>query len=369
MIVKDEKEVITRCLTSMLPLIDYWVIVDTGSTDGTQAIIKEFMKMKRVPGELYERPWVDFAHNRNEALELAKGKSDYLFFIDADEYLVYDPNFTHPTFDKDYYFVTTKSNGMDYGRLLLVNNHLDWKWEGVLHESLAISPTRSCGGTLSTLHNVTTLEGARSKNPQKCQKDADLLEAVLKDEPNNSRYVFYLAQTYFAMQKYALALQNYERRIQMGGWDQELFWCKLRIAEIQELMNMPPETVIQGYKNAYEYRSTRSEPLYHLAHYHRKRGDYALGYDVAKIGLTLPISKDILFVERWMNDYGLLLEFSICAYWVDRFEECQKVCVHLLKRSDLSPEIRDCVEKNLGFANAKLLNLTGTKKLALAKGT
>src|ERR1700680_162948 len=72
MIVKNESKIIKRCLTSVLPIIDYWVIVDTGSTDGTQNIIKDFMKEKGIPGELHERPWVNFAHNRNQALELAK---------------------------------------------------------------------------------------------------------------------------------------------------------------------------------------------------------------------------------------------------------------------------------------------------------
>src|SRR5579872_2737177 len=81
MIVKDESEVIERSLSSIKHLIDYWVIVDTGSTDGTQTIIKKFLK--GIPGELHERKWVDFAQNRNEALDLAKNKGDYLLFIDA----------------------------------------------------------------------------------------------------------------------------------------------------------------------------------------------------------------------------------------------------------------------------------------------
>jgi len=44
MIVKNEKDVILRCLKSVLPIIDYWTIVDTGSTDGTQDIIKSFLQ-------------------------------------------------------------------------------------------------------------------------------------------------------------------------------------------------------------------------------------------------------------------------------------------------------------------------------------
>src|ERR1700722_12923400 len=106
MIVKDEKDVITRCLSSTLPVIDYWVIVDTGSTDGTQKIIKDYMKEKGVPGDLYERPWVNFEHNRNEAIELARDKADYLFFIDADEFMKYDDDFKLPALDKDFYYGT-----------------------------------------------------------------------------------------------------------------------------------------------------------------------------------------------------------------------------------------------------------------------
>ena len=76
MIVKDEARVIERCLASVLPLIDYWVIVDTGSTDGTQEKIRKFFENVGIPGELHERPWKDFGHNRSEALELARSKAD-----------------------------------------------------------------------------------------------------------------------------------------------------------------------------------------------------------------------------------------------------------------------------------------------------
>src|SRR5258708_39069818 len=83
MIVKNEAPVIQRCLASVMPLIDTWVIVDTGSMDGTQQLIRE--TLAHLPGELHERPWVDFAHNRSEALELARGFGEYIFVIDADE--------------------------------------------------------------------------------------------------------------------------------------------------------------------------------------------------------------------------------------------------------------------------------------------
>ena len=102
MIVKNENKVIKRCLASVKPVIDYWIIIDTGSTDGTQETIREFMK--DIPGELYEYPWVDFAHNRNQALALSKDKGDYLLFIDADEQLIFDESFSLSSLDKDLFF-------------------------------------------------------------------------------------------------------------------------------------------------------------------------------------------------------------------------------------------------------------------------
>jgi glycosyltransferase involved in cell wall biosynthesis len=358
MIVKNESQVIERCLSSVLPIIDYWVIVDTGSTDGTQQIIKEFMHKKGVPGELFERPWVNFGHNRNEAMNLAKGKANYLLFIDADEYLVYDSDFKLPNLDRDYYYVAISHSGTKYDRIHLINSNLNCSWIGVLHEVLCPSFTDSFA-TLEKVVNIYTTEGARSKDPQKYQKDAQILETALKDDPNNSRYVFYLAQSYRDAKDYSQALKNYEKRASMDGWDEETFYSLYQIGAMQEFLEMPTDTVIKSYVKAYQYRKSRVEPLFQIVRLFRLKEDFNSGYLAAQIAQTLPVSKDHLIVEHWIYDYGLPLELSICAYWLGKYEECQKISVELLKKDTLPSDIRECVENNLGFANAKLLeNLT-----------
>lgn len=82
MIVKNEAAVIERCLDSVRDLIDTWVISDTGSTDGTQDLIRE--ALRGIPGELHEEPWINFGHNRSLNLAHAHGKADYLLLLDAD---------------------------------------------------------------------------------------------------------------------------------------------------------------------------------------------------------------------------------------------------------------------------------------------
>lgn len=353
MIVKDESAVIKRALNSVLPIVDYWVIVDTGSTDGTQQIIQDFMKEKNLPGELFERGWVNFEHNRNEALQLAKDKSDYILFLDADDVFAFDKNFICPDLDKDYYYIPIQYGGYEYSRIMLIKQDLDWNWVGALHEVLVAKPTYSFS-KLNQIHCVVSTEGMRSKNPQKYQEDIKVMQQELEKNPNNKRNVFYLAQSYRDAENYPEALKYYEKRVAMGGWKEEVFYSLYQIANIQKALDMPSETVIESYNRAYEFRKSRIEPLFKLAQIENKRKNYAKAYEITKLALDTPPTSDVLFVEKWLYDYGLLIELSVSAYWLDNFEECKRISEKLLE-NELPEKIKALVEKNLAFANGKLL--------------
>ena len=83
MIVKDEAHVIARCLGSVRPFVNHWVVVDTGSTDGTGELVRELLA--GIPGMVVEQPWVDFGTNRSQALAAARTHAAYTMMIDADE--------------------------------------------------------------------------------------------------------------------------------------------------------------------------------------------------------------------------------------------------------------------------------------------
>src|SRR5580692_8922269 len=104
MIVRNEAHVIERCLASVLPVIDSWCIVDTGSTDGTQLVIKRFFDQHRKPGALHQSVWRDFGTNRSEAITLAEPLADYLLAIDADDLLIVPPGWYMPRLTHDAYF-------------------------------------------------------------------------------------------------------------------------------------------------------------------------------------------------------------------------------------------------------------------------
>lgn len=363
MIVKDEKHCIKRALASVKPIIDKWVIVDTGSTDGTQAVIQEFLS--DIPGKLYEREWKNFADNRMEALNLAKDEADYILFIDADDELVFSKDFKMPDLDRDFYYIVLADRGVKYKRIQLINAKLNWEWKGVIHNYITLSPGSKNFSTLKNVEIKRNYDGARSKDPEKFQKNAEILEGELKKDPNNKRYRFYLAESLRDAGKYGLAIENYEKRIKMGGWEEEIFWSMLQIAKLKERLKIPERDFLKDYYMAYLFRPSRIEPLYYIANRCRKNKNYLLGYLAAKEGIEKRSYRDILFVEDWIYRYGLLLEFSLCAYWLKRYEESKAASLEILKTEDVPKHVEICAEKNLHYACSKLEKLKRDKIVSI----
>ena len=147
MIVKNESHIIRGTLEMLCNKIrfDYWVICDTGSTDGTQDIITNFFKEKRIDGELFSDLWVDFAYNRTLALNRAFGKTDLLLVFDADDEIHGCPCLpvrkTDINYD-EYHLKFGSSLGTSYTRVLLINNHKRFQYLSVLHEFMQTNTWR-----------------------------------------------------------------------------------------------------------------------------------------------------------------------------------------------------------------------------------
>lgn len=350
MIVKNESAVIQRCLESVKDWIDYWVIVDTGSSDGTKEIIREILR--DIPGELHERPWVHFEHNRNEALALAKEKGDYLLVIDADERIEKEEGFQKPSLDKDCYFIKVREPAGDHHRIFLIDLHLPWHWEGIVHESL-VCEEASTFDVLENVYNLSlTTEGARSKEGNKYLQDAALLEEALQKDPTNPRTVFYLAQSYLNAEQFEKALYYYEKRVLLQGWDQEVFWALYQIGCIQEQLGASSEQIIESYCKAYQYRPCRAEPLFRLANHYFKIGKLALGFLAIKQASTLPLPSDSIFVESWIYSYARWVVLSDLAFQTQNYADAALACRQLIQAKETPEAVRKDMEGNLAFLKA-----------------
>ena len=190
MIVKNEAHCIARCLKSITHLIDYYVIVDTGSNYATAYVISETMAEAGIRGEIHHRPWVNFGFNRTEALQIAEGRADYLLVIDADDEFQGTIDKQALVLDAYSVMVYEASGILENARRIAGSSH--FKYVGVMHEFLDCSRSFE-GKFLSTLKYIRHQDGARwgdgseETMKRKHTKDALILERPLRSEPVKPR--------------------------------------------------------------------------------------------------------------------------------------------------------------------------------------
>ena len=310
MIVRDEAAVIERCLASVRPFIDTWVVVDTGSTDATCDLVGK--ALAGIPGELHRRPWRDFGHNRTEALHLARDRAEYVLVLDADETLHAPAGFAWPPLGAPAYHLWAEAGATRYARPALLATRLDWRWEGVLHEWPATEPEPTFT-QLDWPRILVRQDGARSRDPRKLEKDAAVLREALAREPGNTRYAFYLAQTYRTAGALALARDAYRARSRMEGLAEERWYALYQLGRLAEKLGAPAGEVQAAYLEAFGARPIRAEPLFHLARYHGERGEPALSYLFARPAAEIALPPDMLFVEDEIYRWRALDEMCLAA--------------------------------------------------------
>jgi glycosyltransferase involved in cell wall biosynthesis len=341
MIVKNEAAVIERCLASVRGLVDYWVVSDTGSTDGTQDLVRA--AMAGVPGELHEDPWRDFGHNRSLNLEHARDKADYLLLIDADMVLRQDGELPELTADS---YMIRHAGDLEYRNKRLVRSTLPWRYVGSTHEYLTTDPPDH---ELHLDELVVDHFADGGSRADKFERDVRLLSADLERDPGNTRTVFYLAQTRRDLGERDEAIALYRRRAEMGGWPEEVYFSLLQIGELLADAGDWP-LAMDAFVEAWEFRPQRLEALYELTSRLRVRGQYQAAYAFANAGIGEPQPDDVLFVRPWVYRWGLLFELSISAYWVDDFLGSVHACDKLLEMPDLPALHREQTIVNRGMS-------------------
>jgi tetratricopeptide (TPR) repeat protein len=338
MIVKDEAAVIGRCLRSTQGLIDAWVICDTGSTDGTQQLIHD--ALSDLPGELHERPWIDFGRNRTELMALAQGRADYLLLIDADMTVTYESDhLRHLGADS---YMLRHAEDPEYWIKRLVRGDRRWRYVGSTHEYI----TADAEDRVEHLDAIVIHHHADGgTRPEKFERDLHLLSRELEEDPRNPRTVFYLAQTLRDLGRIEEAIDLYRRRSEMDGWDEETFCSLYQLGVLSEQAG-DRDKAVGALFQAWNSRPQRAEPLYALAWMFRGRGLYQAALLVAERGVRIPVPADVLFVERWIYDWGLLFEFSIAGYWAGRPRAALDACDQLLRNPRLPREYRQQTAAN-----------------------
>lgn len=362
MIVKNEAAVILRCLNSVREMVDYVLIEDTGSTDETRTLIKDWLLAEGLPGEVYQRPWLDFASNRSSALARLRQRTeiDYAMVIDADDVLVAVPGFDAAAFKEllvaDLYTMSIRLGPVSYYRPQLCNNRLPFRYRGVLHEFLDC-PCEYTRAEALGLSITCDRDGARSQDPQKYGRDAATLQQALATETDPllvSRYTFYLAQSLRDQGDLAGALPVYLKRAEQEFWAEERFVSLYEAARIKARLSHPAPEVLGLFLAAYELCPARAESLHGAMRFCREQNLFHQGYLLGKHAVALAKPAEGLFLEDWIYQYGLFDEFAVLAYWSGHFFESSTYAERLLQEPYLPETERARVVANLRFAQEKL---------------
>ena len=194
-------------------------------------------------------------------------------------------------------------------------------------------------------------DGARSYDPLKYRRDALVLERALLDEPRNERYVFYLAQSYRDAGDLDLAVRHYRRRVEMGGWIEEVWYSELQIADAMARQGSDWPSVLAAYLAAYERRPQRAEPLFRIARHYMGVSQYETAALFLEQAARIPYpAEDKLFVEQDLYRFIMAMERAVCAYWRGRHDEAIRLNNALLAGPDLPQEQRGRVTKNRRFS-------------------
>ena len=360
MIVKNETHIIEQCLRSISKYVDRYDITDTGSTDGTQELIKKTMDELGVPGEVHQSDWKGFGDHagkigsRTEAFQnAAKSDATYAWVIDADDYM--EGDFTFPEeMNADAYSLKIGRGDFTWWRNQIFKLSCDWHYRGILHEYAFSEGVQKESlkhhKIVGNYKIVARTEGARNVGItpiEKYMKDAETLEKAILDEPENDRYQFYLAQSYFDSQQWEKSLDAYQKRVDMGGWPEEVYYSKLRVALIKGIMDKPLEEISLAFLECFNSRPTRAEPLWFLSRMYRMKNMPAIGYIYAKIAAEIPYPQhDILFIQDDVYSWGILDEIGATAFHANQPHVGYAACKKILEENRAPVEHLERIKNN-----------------------
>jgi hypothetical protein len=292
MIVRNEEAVIGECLQSVLPYVDSYAIIDTGSQDQTLTLIRE--QLNGVPGEVRVSAWRnDFSFHRNEALALAaqimsaeKGFDDWVLFLDADEKII------GRQLDLSYATRTKKSCLLWYAacdeyrflKVAAIRMRGDTYWRGAVHESLGNIDR----GDVKLLPNALIQygHGRRRSNGESVNDDVRLLKEAKRKFERNFWTCFHLARTYESQGEFVAAIAEFSTALKVATTEDEYFqaaWGQLRCISADDGTMQKAALTAQNLANVLE--TPRAEPYAMLAEIALRRQLYVAARQLAHAAL------------------------------------------------------------------------------------
>lgn len=292
--VKNAGPLFEKVLTDNLPIIDRWTILDTGSTDGTQDIIRKVLDNKK--GQLYEEPFINFRESRNRCLELSGNNCKYRVMLD-DTYAIKNDlrNFLNTIrgdqFGSSYSLLILSDDTEYYSNRVTISDR-NMKYIYTIHEVIQYEGNKE---NVVIPKNAGYIHDYRAPYMEKRtmdrkQYDLGLLHDMVKEDPTNPRHYYYLAQTYNLLEDYENTVYWFKKRAttELTGHIQEAVDSWFELGRIYNFkLNRPWEECKHAYEESYKMDPLRPEALYFIGIKYFLENDTKTAYDYFKRAFIL----------------------------------------------------------------------------------
>ena len=329
MIVKNEESVLERCLDSIKEIVDEIIIVDTGSTDRTVEIAKEYTD------KIYHFEWVDdFAKARN--FSFSKATCDYIIWLDADDYFTtveqkklldlkrdFNPEIDVAMLKYNVGFDATGNVTMSNYRERILKRAKNFQWEEPVHE--CITPR----GRIEQFEIAVT---HGEKNRTHSSRNLEIYE---KQAQLSDRGTFYYARELNTHRRLAEAITQYELFLKNGrGWREDNIRACYDLADCYNALEQP-ETAIKYLFQTFLYDKPRAETCCKIGNYFFERDDL----HQATYWYNLALNPNSHHEAGFFNpDYcGFIPNVQLCLIF-DRLQKHELAYHYHLQAKGLKPD-------------------------------
>lgn len=310
MIVKNEEEVLARCLDSVTSFADELVIVDTGSTDKTIKIARKYTE------HVNKFKWIDdFAAARNYSFSLAT--KDYCMWLDADDVLPkgtqevlldWKNNKTEEDFVMMPYQIAFDENGkstFSYYRERLVKRSNHDQWKDAVHEVLVPHGKITYLDAPIEHHKVRTTDSDRNLNIYK--------KLEREGHHFSPRQLFYYANELYYHSLDGKAIKKYNTFLKGDGFFENKIQACLNLATIYTKQNKP-EKALSALFQSFVYDLPRGEVCCALGRLYYDKKEYTKAIYWYQKAIYTPNLSSGGFYQ--LDYYGFVpnLEIALCYY-------------------------------------------------------
>lgn len=327
MIVKNEEEVLERCLRSVEAVCDEIIIVDTGSTDSTKEIAGRFTE------KVYDFEWVDdFSAARNFAF--SKATMDYQFWLDADDILEEEEQRKlqqlkeELTADVDavsmLYHIAFDEYGkpsFSFRRHRLVKKERGFQWKGAVHEYLEVG-----GNILAADIAVTHRKADKSEAGLPNDRNLRIYEKKLaRGEAFSPRDLFYYSNELMDHGQYEKAIHHYNEFLGgKEGWVEDKIRACINMAACYRSLG-DTEKEVESLVKSMAYDVPRPEVSCRLGDLYKDNGLYEKAIIFYRLAVEVDMKHTMGFMQESYSTWYPYLQLCVC-YWETGEKELSMAC-------------------------------------------